>query len=217
MKISRRVVFFILCAAIILLAGILFWPFILNEIIRPSALAVWLILRIFVLSIDQGYYWSAIIFVGFIFLCRLFLKSQTSHPAEEFIDSNEVIDTIRSWRIRFLLADSSSYGDKILKQELVDLLVLLYASKQTTTTNFEVYDALQIRQIPLPDHIHNFLFPEESHGSERPITKLLHSIRKTPQNWFRRWTGREKADHFRIIGEVLNLIETSLEVTKYEG
>ena len=63
MKFSRRMVISILFIVIILLFGMFFWPFILNNIITPIALAVWLLLRIFVLSIDQKYYWGAIIFV----------------------------------------------------------------------------------------------------------------------------------------------------------
>ena len=71
MNISRRSVVSILFAAVILFVGVLFWPFILTNIINPTALVVWLLLRLLVLSIHQKYYWTAIIFVVLVFLYRL--------------------------------------------------------------------------------------------------------------------------------------------------
>jgi hypothetical protein len=107
--------------------------------------------------------------------------------------------------------------EKILKRELTHLLTSLYASKQSTSDNFGIYDALQQGEIPLPEHIHAFLFSTESQRAGGPIKRLLQSIRKTPRKWIRQWTGQEKAEHFRMIDEVLRFLETSLEINDDNG
>ena len=76
MNISRRVVISILVTAIALFAGMLCWPFILNNIIQPTALVAWILLRILFLSIDQKYLWTAVILVVVIFLFRLLPHEQ---------------------------------------------------------------------------------------------------------------------------------------------
>lgn len=211
MKISRRVAISFFSGAVILFVGLLFWPFILNEIIKPAALVAWLLLRMFVLSIDQRFYWIATILVVLVLLYRLVSRGQTTNPPEEFLDSNEIIRTIGYWRSRFLLFNTSIHDDKALKKELFHLLVSHYASRQNTLTNYEIFDAFQRGEIPLPEHIRTIFFPEESQESRQPIKKLLRSIQKTPRTWIRKWTGQEAAEHYRTIDEVLKFMETSQE------
>ncbi len=211
MKISRRVIIAFLLAALLIPAGWLFWPFVLNDILKPIALVAWLLLRIFVLSIDQHVFWAAIIFAGLFFLYRLLSKSQMPLPAEEFLESNETVNTIRSWRSRFFLNNNNIGDDKFLKRDLASLLSSLYASRHHSSTNYEIYDALEKGQIPLPEQIHSFLFPERPREPEQPLKRLLQSIRRAPRKWKRRWTGQETAETYRMIDEVLKYMETSLE------
>ena len=136
MQLSRQAVVSVLFVASILLGGILFWPIIFNEIITPAALVVWLFLRVFVLSIDQKYYWGAIIIIEFVFLLRLPPLGAAPVPSDEHPEANEAIETIRYWRSIFTLTDVSAHDEKILKQELVHLVAALYASKQRVLPGF---------------------------------------------------------------------------------
>jgi hypothetical protein len=217
MKFSRRVIVSTLFMVITLLFGILYWPFILNEIITPVALTTWLLLRIFVLSIDQKYYWGAIIFVVTIFLFRLLIEDPTPIPPEDFPDANDAIKTIEYWRSLFIPTDSGICDDMTLKRELMHLVASLYASKERASPNFIFYDALQQGEIPLPDHIHNFLFPDAPKESTRSFKKLMRSVRETPRKWIRRWTGQETTEHYRMIDEILSFMETSLEIEDGDG
>ena len=202
---------------IILLFGMFFWPFILNDIIKPTSLVIWLLLRIFVLSIDQKYYWGAIIFVVVVFLFRLLPQDQIVIQSEDFPDSNATIKTIEYWRILFTLTGHDVHDEETLKRELIHLLLSLYASKQRTSTNFILYDALQRGELPLPEHIHTFLFPDEPKKSKRSLNKFIQSIRTAPRKWIRRWTGQETAEHYRMIDEVLSFMETSMEMKNDDG
>lgn len=73
MNSSRRLTLIGFLLLLTLFVGLLFWPFILNDIITPASLVVWLLLRIFVLSIGQKYYWAVIIFLTAFFLYRRLL------------------------------------------------------------------------------------------------------------------------------------------------
>jgi hypothetical protein len=221
-KLSRVLVvggFFLL---VILFVGLLFWPFILNEIITPTSLAVWVLLRIFVLSVDQEYYWAAIILIISIFLYLRLLPP--SHPTIEAEDSqhlNETMRTLDYWHSMFNLIDQRVQDDEMLKKELARLLLSLYATKQHTLADFRLYDALQRGKIPLPEQIHVFLFPEEPQPAGRSlianIRRLVQSIRNTPRKWIRRWTGQETAERYRMIEETLCFLETSLEMKNDDG
>ena len=212
MNISRRLAISFLLAAIILLAVLLFWPFVLNDVLRPISMVVWLFLRIFVLSIGQHYYWIAIILAALVFLYRLLSQSQTTLPIEKFSDSNKITDTVQYWRNRFSVTDYSSREEKSLRRELVYLLVSIYAAKQRGLTDFAIHDAMERGQIPLPRNIQTFLFPVEQQEPRSFLIKLIQSMRKTPRKWSRQWTGQETAERYRMIEEVLCFMETALEI-----
>lgn len=217
MNIPRRVVSIILFGSIILLIGLLFSSFILKNIIEPTSLATWVLLRIFVLSIDQKYYWGAIIFAAVVFLFRLLPQDQTVIQSEYSLDTNATIKTIEYWRILFTLTVDNVHDEETLKRELLHLLLSLYASKQRVSTSFILYDALQRGELPLPEHIHAFLFPDNSKKSKRPLNKFIQSIRSAPRKWLRRWTGQEIAEHYQMINETLSFIEKSLEMKNDDG
>lgn len=214
MNTSKRVVILFLSAAIVLFLGMLFWPFIVNNIIQPTTLVLWLLLRILVLSIHQKYFWYALIFIAFIVLFRLLPQEQTKIQSDRYLETNTTMVNIGYWRVLFTYNDQNIQNEKTIKRELLYLLTSLYASKQSTANNFGIHDALQQGKIPLPENIHAFLFPQEPPVSDGPLKKFFQSIRKTPRKWIRQWTGQEKAEHYQMIDEVLDFMETSLEIKK---
>jgi hypothetical protein len=214
---SRRMVALILFISIVLLLGMFFWPFILNEVIQPTSLVIWLLLRIFVLSIGQQSYWIAIIFVAVFCLIRILPQEQIPAPPGNFHVSNPTLKTIEYWRSLCKLTKDDVRGEVILKRELIQLLLAFYSSKQHTSANFGIYEALQRGEIPLPEHIHTFLFLNEPRETGRPFKKLMHSIRNSPTKWLHRWTGEETAEYYQIIDEVLSFLEISLEMKNDDG
>jgi hypothetical protein len=217
MKLSRRLVIFCFILSAILFVGMLFGPFILNEIIAPVSVVVWLLLRLLVLSIDQKYYWGGIIFVVVFFLVRFLPQGQSELLSDESPDSNAVMKTIGYWRNLFILTDQHVQDEKTLKRELIRLLLSFYATKQQTTANFWLYEALERGEIFLPEQIRPFLFPEEPQATNRSLKKRLQSLRNAPQKWIRRITGQETAEHYRMINEVLSFMETALEMKNDDG
>ena len=217
MNISRRVVVSLLITAIVLFLGMLFWPFLRTNIIQPTALVLWFLLRILVLGIHQKYFWSAVIFVAFLVLFRLLPQEPSTIQSDAYLETNTTMTNIGYWRGLFTYSGQTVRDENTLKRELMHLLASMYASKQRTPNNFGVYDALQDGRIPLPENIHAFLFAQEPAESGGPIKTFFRSIRKTPRNWIRQWTGQEKAEHFQMINEVLDFMETSLEIKNDDG
>ena len=217
MKRSKRVVLSLLIAAIVLFLGLLFWPFLVTNIIKPVALVVWLLLRILVLSIHQKYIWYVVIFAAFFFLFRFLPQDQSDIQSSVSREPNTTILNIAYWRNLFIYNGQNVREEDTLRRELTYLLTSLHASHQSTTNNFLIHDALQKGEIPLPGHIHAFLFSQELPASGGFLKRFSQSIRRTPQKWIRQWTGQEKAEHFQMIAEVLNFMETSLEITHDDG
>ena len=213
MNSSRRVVLSLLIAAIVLFLGMLFWPFIVNNIIRPVTLVVWLLLRILVLSIHQKYIWYVIIFVAFIVLFRFLPQEQSDIQSYASLEPNRTIANIGYWRSLFIYNGQNVRDEETLKRELTSLLTSPHAWHQSTSSDFSIHDALQNGEIPLPGNIHAFLFSQELPASGGLLKRFFQSIRKTARKWIRQWTGQEKAEHFQMIDEVLNFMETSLEIT----
>ncbi|HET9907726.1 MAG TPA: hypothetical protein VFQ23_13825 [Anaerolineales bacterium] len=208
---SQRFILVFLVAALVVFLGMLFWPFVLNNILQPTALTLWLLLRILVLSIHQQYFWYTVILVAAVVLVRLLRETQPERPPQASFETNTALSIISDWRDLLLYNGQEALEDKTLKRQLANLLTSLYALKQGASNDFRLYDDLQRGTIPLPENIHTFLFaPEPASGG--PLQKFFQSIQKAPRRWIRQWTGQAKAEHHKMIDDVLNFIETSLEI-----
>ena len=216
MKITRRTSLIIILLGLSLLLGILFHSFILDNIIKPVALALWVFRRI-LLSVNQKIYWGLLIFSA---LMAVFIRlTKSLSPDEELPlppDSNATLKEINSWRTSIWLTGNEIDKFNILKQNLRWTLVSLYASNQPGKAQWEIYEAMKQQQISLPMPIYDFLFPSQSSDGKRSFRQILQIIRRTPGKWARRWTGRDLVEYYRSIEALLTFME-SLKETKHNG
>lgn len=214
MKITRRTVFIItFILGLFLLVGFSFPSFVEDNFITPIALVLWLCWRI-LQSIDQPVYWLALILaVVFYFLIRLYRWAQGADTFEQTqsLDLNAALEQIRYWRTSIRLTDFKIDRSNILEHNLAKMLAAVYASKQLHVTQYEIYSALEQREMPLPDPVYNFLFPAQSSGAKRSIKQILRSLRDIPRQQIHRWTGREKAEYYQLLDQVLNFMESVME------
>ncbi len=91
------------------------------------------------------------------------------------------------------------------------MLAALYASRQPEAVQYEIYDALKSRQIPLSEPIYAFLFPPEPSRAGRSLKQILADLRDLPRRQIRRWTHQESAEYYRSLEQTLEFMETSLE------
>ena len=223
MKNKRPLLLFFLLMGFLLSLGLLFQQFFLTHLILPVATVFWLLLRIFVLSIDQQiYWWMLISLVVFLAIHRISWGPETIEPYQD-PGSNQTLDSVDHWRNSILSNVHETGENHMLKRELMWLLASMVSSRQKGSAHFEIKDALKAHQIPLPEHVYAFLFsnePEESrqpffHNPVRTFKQILQSIRRSTQKKIRRWTGREAAEYYQAIDEVLTLMESTLEI-KYD-
>jgi hypothetical protein len=215
----QRLLIALVALAIVALMCGLFWPFIAAEIIAPIALLVWLLLRIFVLSIGQQYYWYGVIFVVLVFLFRLCPPSFNNPTFEKYTDINVAIKAFERWRSLFSLVDYDLHSIRNLRWELVRLLLSLYATKQHSDADFRLHETLQRREIVLPDAIHAFLFSDERPSIQRSFLQRAQDFCLFPLKWaWRRPRQRQEiAEYRRRIDEVLGFMEKSLEMNDDDG
>lgn len=212
MKLSlRKVVFIFLCLAALFMV-LLNWPAVMSEFIQPVSLVIWLVLRTFVLSIDQQYYWWGLIFVVVIFLFRLVPRTP---PAEEHAEVNAFNETLRDiahWRTMYVPDENSRFHDQFLEREYVHLLVTMYAARLHVESDYHLHEQLHEGTIPLPENIHGYLFPDFAIPERRTIKTVLRSIWNAPVRWRNQSSGRIKAENDRKIEEILTFFESTLEI-----
>jgi hypothetical protein len=211
-KMSRRTSLFLILLALCLLIGILFRDFVRDNFVTPIAVMLLVFWRI-ALSVDQKYYWGALILAAGLYALyclqaqRPAVVDQTRPP-----DANTSLENVNHWRTWILLTSDELRMSNILKRDLGRLLVAMYALKQPGTSSFEIHKALYLRQIPLPEHIYAFLFPAVPSDSRRSLSQILQTVWQTPGEWVRRWTGRDVAEYYESIEDVLTILESALEI-----
>jgi hypothetical protein len=201
MKISLRLVLVlaVLCALVFL--GLLNSSFVFENILRPLALTLWLLLRIFILSIAQGVIWGVVILAAAILFIYRFIQTGVSEGQTEIKGANAALANLEFWKTS--MSARPYYPDRIadLRKKLSQVLVSIYASRKRVPANFQVLEAFKSGEIPLPPGVYSFLFKEET---KRP----WHAFQK----WLERILGRDIAGHYRKLEECLRFLENFMEV-----
>jgi hypothetical protein len=214
MSTSKRFALFILALIIVFFLVLVFWPFILNSIIIPISTVVWIVLRIYVLSIDQKYYWGAFILGIMVLVLWQFFQEEPNPEPDKIKEENIIFTDIEFWQNKFLNLSNNQIDRQLIKKELIHLLTAMYTAEQQDKSQYMILDAIIEKEIPLPETIYDFLFSEELKGKQRSIIKTLKKIWQTPVNWIKLKGIRETQmmETQRMIIEILSLIEISLEI-----
>ncbi len=211
MKNSRRITLIILLVGLLLCLGIVFRGFLVENIIRPISLLVWILLRV-LQSVDQNIYWGALLFAGLIFVLLRLGKGPAVEERTPPPDTFSALENVRYWRTAITVTRDETTEVNVLKRYLGKMLATAYAVKEPGRANLEIYNALKLRQIPLPERVYAFLFPGSLPASERSFRRVLQAIRRAPQRLVHRWSGRDLQEYDQSIDEVLAFIESTLEV-----
>jgi hypothetical protein len=213
MPISRRVSLIILLAGLILFLGLLFSRFLLDNVVTPVALVVWVLWR-FIRSADQALYWNLLIFSALSYAFIHIVRRTQAPPSFEQTQPSELDVTqehIKNWWTSIRLTSDATDKFNLLKRNLGEMLAAMYAIKKPEVPPFEIYAAMQRRQIPLPEPIYTFLFPAQPYGAGRSLRKILHAIWQFPIKRVRRWTGQDKVEYHHSIEEVIRFMESTME------
>jgi hypothetical protein len=219
----------VIALIVLVLLGGFFRRELLAYLIAPAAIALWWLLRISLLAIDQEIYWALLLLlVGLVAAQRLARWGMSGRDADDIPPqqaSNPTLDRVLFWErlLRAEITETSVPGTS--RRELKWLLVSIIGSERRRMVPYRIDDALRERQIPLPGSIYAFLYrdgapPPRPDFAEDPIgflVQLAHSIRYAPRRLIRRWSGREAADFRRSVDDILALMETTLEMNHDAG
>jgi hypothetical protein len=201
MKKSEKLIILVIIICVLTIIFIVFRTFIQKEIFKPLALAFWLMLRVFVLSIDQAVLWwlmIGIIIIVFIFNLNLI------KPPEEYQDiglSSFHIHKYEIWESYFQIENHDLYKKDKLKKELARILVFVYATGKRLPVDYRLFDAFKNREINLPENIYSFLFTAEK-------KKSFFNLR----NIYNKLSGREAGEYKRNLEECLIFLENFMEI-----
>ena len=212
MKNRRRFAWVLVTVGVGLFLAILFRGFIFANFVMPIALVLWLLWRV-VLSGHQALYWGLLIMAaGCLALYRL---AQVAAAAEEVFPP-PALDTLSMsigfWQTSIRSTSTDSVVPFTLKRSLVRLLVNIHASRNPDAKAFELFEALRLRQMPLPARVYAFLFPEEVAEAKPSWKRRLQQLAEKPGQWIRRWTGRDRVEYYQALEETLALMEGLLEI-----
>jgi hypothetical protein len=208
---SQRAARLLLFSGAALLLSLLFRTFLVEDVVVPVATLILMLWRL-LLSVHQALYWGAVIALalGLAFYRLRRVAGRGEMPSERRLDS--IPQFIDYWRLPLELADSEDPADIGLKSELRHILVSVSAVKQPGAAPFAVFEALRLRQLPLPDPLHRFMFGDEANPKNHTWRKWARELAAKPGRWLRRWTGRDKAAYYQSVEETLSFLESMMEI-----
>lgn len=212
MKLSLRQTIIIFLGFAALFIVLLNWPVVMSEIIQPVSLMIWLLLRTFVLSIDQQYYWWALIFLVIIFLFQLTPRTPQEEEPGKVNTFNETLRSISHWRTMYIPDESSRFHEQFLEREYIHLLVGMFAARLHVESDYHLHEQLHDGTIPLPENIREYLFRDVAIPERRTIKTMLRNFLNSPTHWRDRSNGRIREGNARKIEEVLTFFESTLEI-----
>jgi hypothetical protein len=209
MQRNLRFLALFLIAGLCLMLGLLFPQFLLTQVLLPASTVVWLLLRLFILSIDQEVYWwclvAAVVMIAVVRLVPSLygpLRAAAPRPAGDAADR---------WRSSILLSIRSRADNDTLRRDMAWLLAEMYSSHGGPAP-YEIREELASGRIPLPPPVYAFLFPSPEPPAG-PVARRVRSAALALRTWSDRRTGRDMTRYLRAVDDVLTFMETSLEMT----
>ncbi len=200
---ARRFALFFFILGLILFLGLVFSGWVLPNIIQPAAEAVWLFMRMFILSVDQELYWYLLSIAGFIWVIyRLTRRDAPVIPVENIL-RKEALSNLNSWQKALVSSKHDGSGRSIARRKILQLLISHYQARQRNSTQLEIRQALEQRQLPLPDSVYIFLFPPEPQAPRRPSLPAVYQLF---WRWYHRIAGREDIEFGQMVDELIDFM-----------
>jgi hypothetical protein len=211
MRFSRRLAWLFLLMGAGLVAGLIFREFFMADVVYPIAVVLQMFGRL-LQSIHQEVYWWGVIAAALGLISISLVLAVRVEDAPSIAEPYTVINVVSYWRLLLQLDGGKDLSTPGLRQQLRFMLVALHAVKQHGALPLEVDAALNSRQMPLPESIHSFLFGDETRTTKPSWKKRVLALAARPVQWFRYWTGRERAEYYRAVDETLAFMESLLEI-----
>jgi len=202
-----RWIFLGIGSACVFAAVVVFRYFVYANVIMPISLILWAVFRVF-MTVDQEFYWVALIFIAFIFGLRLIpVRAKTlTHPAGR--KARQPAKRLEFWQGLIDRARHSGEDQLTLRKNLQDLLINTMANEDQADPN-AIRDDIKCGRLDVPKEIFTYLSSVESGGLDPGRPK---------QSWISRLLSRNEITRHSSsgdeqgIGAVLDFLESYTEI-----
>ena len=202
---TNRLALFIFILGAILFLGLIFSGWVLPNIVQPVAQTIWLFLRIFILSVDQVYYWNVLLIAVVIWVLYRFIRLQSPVAPEDTYIRNEAISNLKNWQAALASTKQGGSDRSITRNKLLQLVISHYAAGQPGRNWIDIQQDLEGRRLALPDSVYNFFFPSTA---VNPKNSSFLALSLAVQRWYSRISGQEEAAFDRMLDELVDFIKT---------
>ncbi len=192
-----------------------------ESILKPLAYA-WNLVLLLINGTPQALFWGIFILISFFIILKALLGSSRPPAKPELPFHEEVLaasqDRIYHWiiQVQSALHGNIYFLDRVTRS--LERLVMGVVAYQERLTIKEVGDALSHREIELPIRV-NVLFngirndePAQEKGNQGHIERISSWFRNIA-GWFdRRLLKKEPLDRFQRLEEIVDYLETQLEI-----
>lgn len=211
----RRRAAAILAAGVTLAGLIVGWPWLRPAVLEPGALLLWVLLRLFVLSVHQAVFWTGLVLAAAASLLAL-LRAHAIIPLllDPPTPAWRPRGPVESWRQRIdRAADGAPPAPTIGWDGFLQLVVSLQALELRVPADHRLYDALRDGRVPLPPSVHAYLFAATPPrpGGAHPLRPLWGRLTEH----LRRRSNRDRARRLSRLSELLSYLEDSLEIPRH--
>ena len=163
---------------------IIFRSFLIDNIIEPVALLLWLVWRI-ISSVDQNIYWIVLIFFVVIIFLRLIPPGNEKSHISAYNYTYEAFSRVEHWQM--LIWDSALgwIESEYLRDGLKELLMAVIAQVEHSDTS-DSEEVIAKGKVSLSPAARRYLFPPSGENRVFSINFQRNSLFFVPR-WLRRW------------------------------
>ena len=210
MNYQRQIVLGFLITAFLVLLGIFFRAFLFENIIQPIYILILLIYQLLI-SVDQKTWWILFSLSILLYVFYRWVQQPSVSQLTPTDRKNVIMQRINYWQTSLHLTRDEIDQPNELRKDLIYIMADVYAQQYNNLNTYEIKSGLRNGHIPLPHHIHAFLFPEiESSLISNPTTNK-NKVRTALNSWYKKVTRQNVKEYYRSIEEVLVYIESILE------
>ncbi len=180
--------------------------FVITYVLEPIASMLWAAWRV-IASVHQAAWWTLLVILCIVLIVRVLLYER-GNPATPDRDSQyETPARVERWQVLFRDAAQGS-GNEALRESLAALLTAV--AEQEGRSSADPQRALASTRFPWPPAARRYLLGGVAERSEVPEKHRL--ILARVLRWLRQTLGRSAASERTAIHELLEWMETAMEI-----
>ncbi len=198
-----RVSIFSLILGLILFLGLVFSAWTIPHVVQPVADTIWLFLRVFILSVDQVYYWDLLLITVILWGIYRFARRKSLVQQRDVTLKNETIENVMNWQESLKYSIHNGIERDIARDKLLRLIIVHYETCQPGVEMSKNQQDLERHLLPLPDTVYAFLFHSKSNS---PNSFSLSALRQSFHRWYRYINGDEQAAFDHMIDDLIDFL-----------